>query len=250
MQDVEGRQTQRGTDRHLLSALAEGLLHQLRDRLRLWTGRRGGHRLATENCQDEEKPEERRHPASVPGRRNRGRELSGMRLRQETYRGDMTECPEGNERFRTHVATICCIEVLRLADGRHPVGVLSQEGWVATTAESGRYVDLATSPSLVTVLETVPRVFFASPRDQLEESALEAGLIDTFPAEAAVQMGLMWPSAYWQEKALQWVQELEWAAKVQTELLAVQEDGRSHCLRHWERRLLKTTPRPSLMDRP
>jgi hypothetical protein len=88
------------------------------------------------------------------------------------------------------------IEVLRLADGRHPVGVLSQAGWVATTAEPGRYVDLATSPSLVTVLEAVPHMFFTSLRDQLEESALEAKLIDTFPAEAAVRMGLMWHSAY------------------------------------------------------
>ncbi|MGY2896481.1 hypothetical protein [Deinococcus sp. UYEF24] len=135
-------------------------------------------------------------------------------------------------------------EVLRLARDRHPVGVLSSAAWVVTTDEPGHYIDLSTSQSLVTVLEAVPRVFFVHLKKCLEELNLEAELVETFPAAAAVRMGLLWPSTYWQEKALQWVQDLEWATKVQTELLSVQENGRSQRIRHWARKLLKTIPRP------
>ena len=72
------------------------------------------------------------------------------------------------------------MEVLHLADGRHQVGMLSLSAWVVTPDESGHYMDLSTSQSLVIVLETVPSVFFANLERRFEELNLRQSWLILF----------------------------------------------------------------------
>jgi len=130
------------------------------------------------------------------------------------------------------------VEVLRLGVTGHPVGVFSSTEWVATANEPDRYINLSASQSVITILQQNPSAFLAELHTRLEQ----LGLSDApeFPTEAAIRMGLTWNSAHWQEGALRWVQDLNWAVRFRPELLVLERSGRTQHIRHWAKRLARS----------
>lgn len=97
-------------------------------------------------------------------------------------------------------------KVIELSDACTPVGIAQESSWVYETRE-GRLIDLEEQPHLfmVTILQ-LGEALRPSLIRGLKAAGLDPSLANVFPSHVGVRLGLTWPTDYWQDLAVQWLE--------------------------------------------
>lgn len=128
--------------------------------------------------------------------------------------------------------------VLELSASRVSVGVTEEGVWVHEHEGEVVPIEGAPRPFMLTVLErgeALEQDLVAG----LVREGLEAALAHRFPTHVGVTMGLIWPSEYWQDLAVRWVDREGTAWTYFRELWLLSMVGRTHKVRHSARRLVR-----------
>lgn len=129
------------------------------------------------------------------------------------------------------------VVVTQLSESRVPVGVTGAGEWVYLGQEGG-WSSLTDSPPvfLVTMLPQ-GAAFHSDLRDQLIAAGLTPSLADTFPVDSNIRLGLTWPTEFWQQAALDWLEREGGTEAFLLELEALMHTGGTQRIRHTARRM-------------
>ena len=129
-------------------------------------------------------------------------------------------------------------KIIELGAARVPVGLTDGARWADRDAEGkASALEDPFPPFMVTLLDLGPRGTVRELITGLESNGLSSQLVLTFPVAGAVRLDLSWPSAYWQERALRWLQEADTAREHAGELRRLARNGLSQRARHVAARL-------------
>ncbi|NTY01460.1 hypothetical protein [Deinococcus sp. JMULE3] len=127
--------------------------------------------------------------------------------------------------------------VTELSAVRVPVGVTGAGEWVYLAREGG-WSSLTDSPPvfLVTVLQQ-GAAFHADLRSRLVAVGLSPALADTLQVDSSIRLGLTWPTEFWQQAALDWLEREGGGEAFVLELEALVHTGGTQRIRHTARRM-------------
>lgn len=133
--------------------------------------------------------------------------------------------------------------VTELSGARVPVGVTGTGEWMYLARE-GEWSSLtAAAPIfLVTVLQE-GAAFHADLCARLIAAGLDPSLAHHFPTHLSVRLGLTFPSDFWQQGAVDWIEREGGAGAFQPELNVLVMHGRTQRIRHGARRMLRQSQR-------
>ena len=127
--------------------------------------------------------------------------------------------------------------VTELSAARVPVGVTGAGEWVYLTREGGWSSLAASYPVfLVTVLQQ-GAAFHSDLRARLVAAGLPPSMADTFPVASSIRLGLTWPTEFWQQAALDWLEREGGDEAFLPELKALVHTGGTQRIRHTARHL-------------
>ncbi|WP_157445157.1 hypothetical protein [Deinococcus actinosclerus] len=106
---------------------------------------------------------------------------------------------------------------------------LAREGGWSSLTDSSPII-------LVTVVQQ-GAAFDANLRRRLVAVGLTPSLAATFPVDSSIRLGLTWPTEFWQQAALDWLEREGRAEAFLPELEALVHTGGTQRIRHTARRL-------------
>jgi|GEM_PF-2367593 len=112
-----------------------------------------------------------------------------------------------------------------------PVGVTENGVWVVLIQNVAIPLTAKASPGVVSLLEYAQADLRQQLLKALERDALPKTLLDSFPRLEVIRPGLGWNRAYWQQKALDWLEDSDWTA-VTDLLLLLETQGATQKIRH------------------
>lgn len=131
------------------------------------------------------------------------------------------------------------VVVTELSESRVPVGVTGAGEWVYLAREGGWSSLTHSSPVfLVTALQH-GAAFHSDLRERLVAVGLTPSVADTFPVDSSIRLGLTWPTEFWQQAALDWLEREGRAEAFLPELEALVHTGGTQQIRHTARRLVR-----------
>lgn len=129
------------------------------------------------------------------------------------------------------------VVVTQLSESRVPVGVTGAGEWVYLAREGGWLSLTGSSPIILVTVVQQGAAFHSDLRDQLVAVGLTPSLADTFPVDSSIRLGLTWPTEFWQQAALDWLEREGRAEALLPELGALVHTGGTQRIRHTARRL-------------
>ena len=135
--------------------------------------------------------------------------------------------------------------VTELSAARVPVGVTGAGEWVYLAREGGWSTLTDSAPIFLVTVLPQGAAFQSDLRDQLVAVGLTPALADTFPVDLSIRLGLTWPTEFWQQAALDWLEREGGDEAFLPELEALVHTGATQRIRHAARRLGRAARQPT-----
>ncbi|AWT34860.1 hypothetical protein GCM10008956_36660 [Deinococcus arenae] len=135
------------------------------------------------------------------------------------------------------------VVVTQLSESRVPVGVTGAGEWVYLAREGGWLSLTDSAPIFVVTVVQQGAAFDANLRRRLVAVGLTPSLAATFPVDSSIRLGLTWPTDFWQQAALDWLEQKGGVEAFLPELAALVHTGGTQRIRHTARRLMRAVRR-------